>query len=278
MLFRSLIFVPGNNPRFIAKVSSLKADVICIDLEDSVPVQQKDTARHIIHDTVRDSSRPLFVRTNSPDSGMIMQDMEATVPAGLAGLVVPKVNTAADLEYILQNIGGMEPPGHHTLLIPSIESAAGVMNTYSIASADPRVCCVMFGIFDLLHDMGMEYSKDASTASYARSKIPLDAAAAGIPAIDGIWQDIPDVDGFQRDCRLGRSMGYAGKSLIHPNQIADTHDIFAPTDAEIQWARQVRDVYHTSSSSGRGAVSIEGKMVDEVHYKRAIALLTLIGE
>lgn len=276
-LFRSLIFVPGNNPKFLAKSLALSADIICLDLEDSVPSNQKHEARCLISDTLcKDKPDSVFVRINNPSTNFYVDDlkhiMKKTPPDGI---VIPKVNDTKDLRRVLNTIKELEPAGYKTLLLPSIESAAGVLNTYDIACGE-RVCSVVFGIFDLLNDMGVEYTKDKDTAIYARSKVPLDAVAAGTAAIDGIWQDIHDTKGFEADCILGRSLGYSGKSLIHPMQIDTTHILFAPTPSEIKWAHRVYEAYQDASKSGRGATTLDGKMIDEVHYKQAVAVLNTV--
>ena len=278
-LFRSLIFVPGNNRRFLDKARDLEADIVCLDLEDSVPQAQKEEARGMVSAALDEGGyrSAVFVRTNSPASRMIPADLEAVVGSRPDGLVIPKVDGPADLDGVLDVLGKMGPAGSGVQILPSIESAAGVVNSYAISSHGPRVCAVVFGIFDLLNDMGMEYTKDPSAAAYARSKIPVDAAAAGVPAIDGIWQDIGDADGFAADCHLGRSMGYSGKSLIHPGQIEGAHREFRPTQREILWARRVCGAYLDTVGSGRGATTVDGKMIDEVHYKRALAVLELAG-
>lgn len=272
-LFRSLIFVPGNNPRFLAKARNLAVDIICLDLEDSVPAAQKAEARNMITESLRKGGYhgAVFVRVNSPESGTIPQDLGAILQSRPDGIVIPKVNNTEEMDAIFGVLDRVERDT--TLVMPSIESAAGVLNAHSIASHGPRVCGLVFGIFDLLNDMGMEYSKDPGTALYSRSKIPVDAAAAGVPAIDCIWQDTDDMVGFEADCRLGRSMGYSGKSIIHPDQVDMAHKTFVPTEAEIRWARRVQDMYQGASSSGKGATLLDGKMIDEAHYKRAIALL-----
>lgn len=278
-LFRSLIFVPGNNQRFLDKARDLRADIVCLDLEDSVPETQKAEARRMVAEAVsRGGYGPaVFVRVNSPASGMIPDDLRAVVRGGLEGVVVPKVDDPADLDPILETVGRLEPAGANIGIMPSIESAAGVVNSYAICSRDRRVCGVVFGIFDLLNDMGVEYAKDPSAALYGRSKVPVDAAAAGVPAIDGIWQDIRDPDGLEADCRLGKSLGYTGKSLIHPGQIETTHEMFVPTPSEVAWAGRVCEAYLDTTRTGRGAVAVDGKMIDEVHYKRARAVLDLTG-
>lgn len=272
-LFRSLIFVPGNNPRFLAKAQHIEADIICFDLEDSVPYEQKGMARKMISNALQDDKydSQVFVRVNSPDSGLIPDDM-AVLLGRPDGIVIPKVDNIQDIDGVC---GMLDDAKSSALLLPSIESAAGVYNTYQIASCK-RVCGVVFGIFDLLNDMGIEYTKDPRTAMYARSKIPVDAAAAGVSAIDGIWQDITDTDGFEADCILSKSLGYAGRSIIHPSQICTTHGVFAPTKPEIHWAKLVCKTYEAAVSEGRGAISLQGKMIDEVHYKRALAVLKLV--
>lgn len=274
-LFRSLIFVPGNNERFLAKAKNLEADIACLDLEDSVPISEKTKARALISDALDSGAYgpTVFVRVNGPGSTLLSDDLSAIVPHKPTGIVVPKVDTAKDVADIMRRIGDLEVSGHTTYMAPSIESAAGAVNAYGIASAHPGVCCVVFGIFDLLYDMGIEYTKDPNMALYSRSKIAVDAAAAGVPAIDCIWQDMRDTAGFERDCTLGRSLGYAGKSLIHPDQIDIAHKAFTPTQSEIDWARRVCDTYEDAIKAGRGAVRLDGKMIDEVHYKQAVAVV-----
>lgn len=273
-LYRSLIFVPGNNPRFLSKVPELKADIVCLDLEDSVPAGQKREARRLVLDLLR-GSRPdqTFVRVNAPSSDEYVEDLRYIMPQTPPdGIVIPKVDDAQAAERVLATVKDLEPAGSATQILPSIESAAGVVNSYRIARCS-RVCAIMFGIFDLLNDMQIEYRKDPMTAHYSRSKVPVDAAAAGVAAIDGIWQDTADAAGFEADCRLGRSLGYSGKSLIHPGQVDAAHRLFAPTQPEIQWARRVCAAYQDTVAAGRGATRVDGKMIDEVHYKRALAVL-----
>lgn len=282
-LFRSLIFVPGNNPRFLEKAKSLQADIICLDLEDSVPDPEKAGARGLIRKALESSDSyisTVFVRTNSPVSGLIRSDLDEIVQNGLGGIVVPKVDDAHALADVardladLENTRGLEPVS----IIPSIESAKGVVNTYEIASFGTRVPAVVFGVFDLLNDLGVEYSKNVPGIAYSRAKIPVDARAAGVAAIDAIWQNIKDPTGFEDDCRAGKSLGYSGKSIIHPDQIETVHRLFYPTPYEIMWARRVCQAYLESVKGGTGATTVDGRMIDEVHFKQAKTLLDLVGE
>jgi len=277
-LLRSLFFVPGNNPRFIEKAKALPADVICFDLEDSVPLNEKKSARNLIKKALTNRSEyksEVYVRINSPVSGLISDDLLQIVQKGIDGIVIPKVNNVKELKKIEKLLVAFEKKRRLSPidLVPSIESAEGVVNTYSIASSSLRAPFVVFGVFDLLNDLDIEYTKQADGAKYARAKIPLDAKAAGKYAVDAIWQDLNDKTGFEQDCTLGRNLGYVGKCVIHPDQISTVHDIFHPTKAEIEWAEKVCKVYVESTKKNRGATVVEGKMIDEVHFKRAKALI-----
>ena len=280
-LFRSLIFVPGNNPRFLEKAKKIQADIVCFDLEDSVPDDEKTSARKLIKNALKSRSEyssSIFVRTNSPLSGKIPSDLKEIIQKGIDGIVIPKVNNVTELKKIQKTLSGLEKSQKlkPIQIIPSIESAEGVVNSYSIASFGKRVTAIVFGIFDLLNDLGVEYTKDSPGGKYSRYKIPVDAAAAGISAIDGIWQDLNDLKGLQKDCNFGKSLGYAGKSIIHPDQISMVHKSFYPNKTEISWAEKVCKVYLKSTKKGKGATTVDGKMIDEVHYKQAQALLDII--
>ncbi|MEC4849234.1 MAG: CoA ester lyase [Nitrosarchaeum sp.] len=280
-LFRSLIFVPGNNSRFLEKAKNIQADIICFDLEDSVPDEEKNNARKLIHDALKlrqSYKSSIFVRTNSPKSGKIPDDLKAIIQKGIDGIVIPKVNNVTDLKKIEKNLLLLEKNRKlkPIQIIPSIESAEGVVNTYNISSYSKRIHAVVFGVFDLLNDLGIEYSKDSDGGKYSRAKIPVDAKAAGVSAIDAIWQDLKDIKGLEKDCQVGKNLGYAGKSIIHPDQILTTHKVFYPSKNEIQWAEKVVKFYLDSTKKGKGATTIDGKMIDEVHFKQAKTVLEIV--
>ena len=258
LLFRSLIFVPGNNSRFLEKAKSLAADIVCFDLEDSVPDDHKANARKLIKSALaakKSYKSPIFVRTNSPSSGKIPADLQEIIHKGIDGIVIPKVNNVDELKKIIKILVRLEKSRKLKPLqiIPSIESAQGVVNTYSIASCSKRIPALVFGVFDLLNDLKVEYTKDSQGEKYARGKVSLDAHAARVAVIDSIWQDLGDLKGFKRDCKLGKSLGYTGKSIIHPDQIPVVHKLFHPNKSEIAWARQVCNAYMKSTKKGRGA-------------------------
>jgi citrate lyase subunit beta / citryl-CoA lyase len=287
-MFRSLIFVPSNSRRFIDKAKMLTADITCFDLEDSVPINEKVAARQMITQTLKDRTEyktNLYIRINSLNSGMAFSDLKEIIQNGVDGIVIPKVNDENEMLdiarfiSILEDERGIEKGS--IKLMPSIETAKGVVNTYFIAKADQRVNAVIFGVFDFLYDMGLDYAEndenDGIEYMYARGKIPVDAKAAGVVAIDAIWQKVDDTSGLIKDAIVGKRLGYSGKSLIHPGQIEPVHKIFIPTKNEIEWAKKVIEALDQTMErgSGRGAVKLEGKMVDAVHYKQAKAILNI---
>ncbi|MDE1826589.1 MAG: CoA ester lyase [Thaumarchaeota archaeon] len=281
-LLRSLLFVPGNNQRFLEKAKTLSADVVCFDLEDSVPLEEKKSARNIIKGALEkrtDYQAEIYVRTNSPVSGLIGEDLAAIAQKGIDGIVIPKVNNASEIKKIEKTLANLEKKRKlkPIELMASIESTEGVVNAYSIASSSKRVSSLIFGVFDLLNDLGIEYTKQAEGAKYARAKIPIDARAAGKYALDAIWQDLNDESGLEQDCITAKNLGYTGKTIIHPGQIQTTHGIFRPTNSEIEWAKKVIDAYASAKKKKKGATKVDGKMIDEVHFKRAQTLLQSVN-
>lgn len=280
-MFRSLIFVPGNSSRFVEKAKTLQADIICLDLEDSVPANEKETARKIIAEALdrrQEYGKPVYVRTNSPESGLVAADLKAALRKGIDGIVIPKVNAAAEIMKIIKHVAALEKQNKNgkIALMPSIETAKGVVNAHQIASADDRINALVFGVFDFLYDMRLDYDEnDPAGYAYARAKIPVDARAAGVHAIDAIWQKIDDTEGLVRDAAAAKHLGYSGKSIIHPSQIEPVHKIFLPSKSEVEWAKKVVQALGEAmeKGSGRGAVKLEGKMIDAVHYKQAKAIL-----
>ena len=280
-LLRSLLFVPGNNSHFLEKAKSLRADIICFDLEDSVPFEEKKSARNLIKNALQNRSEynsEIYVRINSPISGLIPHDLKEIIQKGVDGIVIPKVDTASDINKIEKTMIVLEKKRKlkPIEIIASIESTKGVVNSYAIASSSKRVSALVFGVFDLLNDLGVEYTKNPEGSIYSRTKIPVDAKAAGKYAIDAIWQDIDDTVGLEHDSIAAKNLGYVGKSIIHPNQIDIVHKVFYPTHSEIEWAKKVINAYDLAKKNKKGATTVDGKMIDEVHYKRATTLLNSV--
>ena len=305
MMFRTLLFIPGNNKRFLEKSRLLYPDILCFDLEDSVPISEKSIAREMIIQSLSNNNHSLnridintnnkidnanhkyknlpqlFVRINSFESGLYEQDLDSVICESLDGIVIPKVNSDSELEEITEIIDTIEKKRNlqKTIrLIPSIESSQGVVNSYHIAKYNSRICSLLFGVFDYLYDMKLDYDNEGIEYSYARAKIPVDARAAGIPALDSIWQKVDDLDGLQRDAKTAKKLGYAGKSIIHPKHIEPVHNVFVPSQNEIEWAKKVISTLNEIQQHGdkRGAFKVDGKMIDAVHFKQAKLILDFI--
>ncbi|MCY3854332.1 MAG: CoA ester lyase [Thaumarchaeota archaeon] len=281
-VLRSLFFVPGNNKRFIQKAKSLQSDIICFDLEDSVPENQKETARELIHNELQITQykQQVYVRINTLKSNNAYADLSKILNSKINGIVIPKVDTVAELKIIEKYVSQFESDQkiNPIKFIPSIESAQGVINSYAIASSSKRIYALIFGIFDLLNNLGVNYIPKLGLMNFARQKIPIDAKAAGVFSIDSIWQDLGDMNGFIKDCIIGRDLGYSGKSIIHPSQLHAAYDIFKPNDNEIKWAQEVYAAYLESTKHGMGTIKLNDKMIDEVHYKMAKSLLESTGK
>ena len=305
MMYRTLLFIPGNNKKFLDKSKSIFPDILCFDIEDSVPLSEKSIGREMISQTLKsythnlnikdtnnntnnkfnednntdDNYSPqLFVRINSFESRLYEQDLESIICDQLDGIVIPKVNSETEFEKIIVVIENLEKQRNinKTIrLIPSIESSQGVVNSYNIAKFNSRVCSIIFGVFDYLYDMKLDYVDEGIEYSYARAKIPVDARAAGIPALDSIWQKVDDIDGLQRDAKTAKRLGYAGKSIIHPKHIEPVHKVFVPSQNEIEWANKVIATLKQIQGQGdkRGAFKVDGKMIDAVHFKQAKFIL-----
>lgn len=281
-MFRSLLFIPGNSERFLKKSASLQPDILCFDLEDSVPSNEKEAARRLVAEHLasqEDKLSPIYVRINSVDSGIIDGDLESIIGNELDGIVLPKIGTSKQVMQVIDKIHMIASKRKLTSriqIIPSIETAKGVVNANSIASVHEDVVALVFGVFDYLYDMNIDSEYDETISyNYARSKIPVDAKAAGIDALDGIWQQVSDLDGLAMDATVAKNLGYSGKTLIHPSHINPVHDIFRPTKKQIEWAKKVLASLHDSIEKGnpKGAILLDGKMIDAVHYKQAKAVL-----
>ena len=281
-MFRTLLFIPGNNKRFIEKARSLNADIICFDLEDSVPLNEKQAARDLVSEALEEKkdhgNRNVYVRINSYESGMSIQDLDAIVSDQIDGVVVPKVNNEKEVNYLVRSLIESERQKAMSKkigIMASIESAQGLVNSYSIATADVRVKTLVFGVFDFLNDMGLDYVQDGIEYSFARAKIPIDARAAGIGAIDAIWHKVDDIEGLVRDAGTAKRLGYQGKCVIHPKQVEPVANVFIPSNNEIDWARKVVHALEEIMEKGKGigAVTVDGMMVDAAHYRQAKSVL-----
>ncbi len=285
-LRRSLLYMPGTDWRKIEKAATeLDADSVCLDLEDGVALTAKAEARETIAralQTLDFRRSEKLVRINPIDSDFAEADLAATLPAHPDGIVLPKVRDAAQVEWLHEHLSAAEDRygwrRGSTILILIIESARGIVELDAIVKASPRIAALVFGAEDFAGDIGAVRTRDAFEVLYARSKVVTYAKARGMQAIDIVYADFRNPEGFSAESRQGLMMGYTGKQLIHPNQIPLIHAVYMPTDAEIAHARRVVDAHHAHQASGTGAFALDGKMVDMPVVKQAELVLQRAGE
>ena len=291
-LYRSWMFVPGDRQEMIDKALTLPADAIMMDIEDSVVPAEKDNARRRIAaslDTVCDRLKrepdyrtpARFVRVNAVGTTGFIDDTKAVMRHGIEGLVVPKVETVAQIRIVEDELGRSEVahhmPGGSVKLLIAIESPIGLFNAFQIASSSPRIVGLMFGAEDFTRAMNLPMRREGEAVDmiYARSHIATAAAAAHVQAVDAVWVDLNDRDGMRRFALQSRRLGMSGISIIHPNQIADANAAFTPTAEEIDYAQAVVNAFEDARAHGHGAVAFRGQLLDYPIVDRARQTLAL---
>ena len=283
MLLRSVLFVPGNNMRMIYKATKLDADAYILDLEDAVPMADKETARIFVRDSLqmlKEAGQTVFVRVNGLRTGLTEEDLHYAVQPGLDGIVIPKCEGRKDVETVeailckLERQRGLEEGS--VKLLPLIETTRGFLRAEEIATSSERVVAIGFGAVDFTRELGTSPSKEGIETLYARSHVAIVARAHGLQAIDTPFLDIMDMEGLIRDAELARRLGFNGKMLIHPKQVKPVNEIFTPSKEEVEFARRVVEEFEKARARGIGAISLEGTMVDEANYQQAKALLALV--
>ena len=280
MVLRSALFVPGNNMRMITKATTLPADAIVFDLEDAVPLPDKETARIMIRDSialVKSTGSYVFVRINALTTGLTDEDLKAVVIDGLDGLLVPKAESESDVLEVARMLEANEKDRGLEIgsvrLIPLAETAKGIVNAYEIASASERVVALAFGAGDYYRDLGRSTASISSEQTeflYARSQTVVSSRAAGVQSLDTVFFGLlTDMEGFTKEALLALQLGFTGKFLIHPTQIEVTNKIFSPAPDEVDYARKVVEAFEEAQSRGLGAVSLAGKMIDIMSYRQA---------
>jgi citrate lyase subunit beta/citryl-CoA lyase len=287
MRLRSLLFVPGDSARKFARAGACGADALILDLEDSVAPPQKAAARALVASLIED--RPdrtwtCFVRVNALDTGLTLDDLAAVVKPGLDGILLPKANGADDLAPIAERLDRLEEtagmrPGSVKLACIATETPKAMFAISSYAPPHPRLIALTWGAEDLAAALGATDNKEADGSwtfpfQLARAQCLFAAAAAGVAAIDTVFTNFRDSDGFEQDCRRSRRDGFVGRLAIHPDQVAVINRAYAPSPAEIEHARKIVAAF--GANPGAGALSVDGKMVDVPHLKAARKTLASI--
>jgi len=281
-LRRTMLYVPGNNPGMIRDAGIYRNDCIMFDLEDSVSLSEKDSARFLVFQaltTLHYPGKELLVRINDPRTQTGKDDLKAVVSARKAAIRLPKTESADDVRYCESLIEEIEKetgaqPGS-TGMMAAIESAAGVLNAKEIAFASKRLLGIALGAEDYVTDLKTSRSSGGVELYFGRSMILLAARAAGIDALDTVFSNVNDEEGFRKETELIRQMGFDGKSIINPRQIKIVHEVFSPTEKEIEHAFEVLAAIREAEQKGSGVISLRGKMVDKPVVERARRVLDI---
>lgn len=280
-LRRTMMFVPGSNPAMLRDAPLYGADSIMFDLEDAVSLKEKDSARLLVHNalkTIDFSEIETVVRINALEDGGD-QDVEAVVTAGVNVVRLPKTERAGDIVEVAKVITAVEEKYGievgRTKMMAAIESAEGVMNAREIALASDRLIGIALGAEDYVTNMKTRRYADGQELFFARSMILHAARIAGIAAIDTVYSDVENTEGFQAEVSLIKQLGFDGKSVINPRQIPLVNAIYAPTEKEIQNAKEVIWGIREAEAKGSGVISVNGKMVDKPIVERAERVIAL---
>lgn len=271
---RSVLFAGATRPDLVAKLPRSGPDAVVVDLEDAVPPSHKAEARAAARELAgglasEHPSLDVFVRVNAVASPWIAADVAEALAANLAGVVVPKVESAADVDRARQLLAGAGRDG--LAVFAGIESALGVVRAGEILGSG--VAFAYFGAEDYIADLGGRRTARGDEVLYARSKVALHARVHGVPCIDIVTADVRDPEAFRADAERGRDLGYHGKLCLHPAQVAIANEVFGATGEEVDRARRMLAAAEAAAAEGRGAIAFEGAMVDEPALRMARAVL-----
>jgi citrate lyase subunit beta / citryl-CoA lyase len=281
---RSWMFVPGNSERFLAKAAESDADCVLLDLEDGVLPNAKQTGRAMVAQALRVPFRPQrYVRLNAVATPWFDEDLDAVIPAAPDGVCLPKCAEPGEVAAVAARIDELEraaslPPGS-TRIVAAIESPAAILRAAEIARAHPRMIALMLGAEDLALEIGLGTARVAEAAElvFARSAVVYAAAAARILSIDGVFPDLDNPEGMERDALQARRLGFTAKSTFNPRQIEAINQVFSPRPDEIAYARKVVAAFEDAERLGNASVAVGGQLVDRPIVQRAQRLLELAG-
>jgi citrate lyase subunit beta/citryl-CoA lyase len=285
ILLRTALFVPGNRPERIEKAFNTEADVVIIDLEDAVPLSEKEISRSRVREKVAQfKDRMMLIRINALGSPFIEGDLEEAIVEGVNGVILPKVEKPDDIHEINDLLSKVEEkralPQGSIHLFPLIESAVALQRVYEIVSirtTPERMYTALFGAADYTLDMGIELTMEGTELFYARSRVSVACRAAGIAApVDTPYMiDLNDTEALISDAKRAKELGFQGKQVIHPRQIEPCNRIFSPTPEEIERAKKIIQVFEEAEAAGTAAVQVEGKFIDYAVVKKSRDILAL---
>ncbi|NOZ42708.1 MAG: CoA ester lyase [Alphaproteobacteria bacterium] len=274
---RSVLYMPGSNPRALEKAKSLAADGLILDLEDAVAVAAKTAARTLVCDAVKTGdygARELIIRINSLDSAWGRDDLVAACAAGPDAILLPKVETAAmvqQVEKLMAEFGAAD----RTRIWCMMETPRAMLHAEEIAESSGKLGCFVMGTSDLVKDLHAHHTATRLPVITSLSLCLLAARAENIDILDGVYLDLNDDDGFRASCHQGLEFGFDGKTLIHPKQLAAANEVFAPSPAELDHARQIIAAFAEAEQQGQGVVLVDGRLIENLHVENARRLVAL---
>jgi citrate lyase beta subunit len=276
---RALLYMPGDNWKMITKSITLGVDSICMDMEDGAAVTKKAEARATIAKALQEldfGTSEKLARINSVGSGWEKDDLETVLPHRPDGIVIPKVESFENVEWASKIIEAAELkhgwPINSIRILIGVETAKGILNLKEIAS-HPRLDAIIFGGEDFAASIGATRTKDAVELLYARQAVVVACAAHDLQAIDIVTIDYKDLDSLQVESEFGAGLGFSGKQVIHPNQVQVVQTAFTPSDEAVAYAKRIVETFEASQKEGKGAYSLDGKMIDMPLLKSAQKIL-----
>ena len=279
---RSVLYMPGANERALEKAKTIPADALILDLEDAVAPDAKEAARERVCAAAASGdygSREVTIRVNGLDTAWHDADLRAAAAAGPAAIVVPKVNSASEVHNIERalELGGAP---EHTKIWAMVETPVAMLRAAEIASASERLTVLVMGTNDLAKELHAEFVPGRGPLLGALSLALLAARATGRVILDGVYNDVKDLEGFEAECVQGRQYGFDGKTLIHPGQVEPCNRIFAPSEEEVDRSRRIIEAFEEAKSAGKGVVTVDGRMIENLHVdnaRRVLALAKAVG-
>ena len=281
-LLRSLLFVPGNRANMLEKAIGLRPDAVVPDMEDSVPITEKATAREMVASflpRLAEAGHQSIPRVNSLNTGLMDDDLAAVIGPHIVGVSVGKVGSAKDVRQIADAVGRLEVAAGisfgTTSLVLWVETASAIVNASSICKASKRVIAIAFGGEDLTNDMAIPRTESEEEIAYPRSVVAVAARAAGVLALETPYFNYRDDEGLRRNSTASRNLGFRGRFAIHPSQIKGINASYLPSEEEIDHARRVVDAFAEAETRGSAATSLDGMVIDVPVVERARKVLSV---
>jgi citrate lyase subunit beta/citryl-CoA lyase len=274
---RSVLYMPGANERALEKAKGIPADALILDLEDAVAPDAKPEARARVCAAAASGeygAKEIAIRINGIGTQWHDDDIAAAAAAGPDAIVVPKVNSADEVAQLVASFEAAGAPAH-TKLWPMLETPVAILNAESIATASDRLTVLVMGTNDLAKELYAEHVRGRAPLHFGLQKCLMAARLAGKVILDGVYNDIKDDEGFRAEALQGKQFGFDGKTLIHPSQVEPCNEVFAPSEDEIEHSRKVIAAFDEAQAEGRGVVTVDGRMIENLHVDNARRILAV---